>query len=95
MAVSNATSVAGSGHAASDTQTSQKGNIQRKTEDVVPLEEERVLIAGGGPVGLVLATVLSSYGIKSVILERNATTTKRVSSITLRLCQRADTVKMA
>ena len=40
------------------------------------LKDDCVLIAGGGPVGLVLATVLSYYGIRSVILERNATTTK-------------------
>jgi 2-polyprenyl-6-methoxyphenol hydroxylase-like FAD-dependent oxidoreductase len=35
-----------------------------------------VLIAGGGPVGLFLAIVLSHYGIRSVLLERNETTTK-------------------
>ena len=35
-----------------------------------------VLIAGGGPVGLLLATVLSHYGVRSVILERNCDTTK-------------------
>jgi FAD-dependent monooxygenase len=35
-----------------------------------------VLIAGGGPVGLLLATVLSHYGVPSVLLERNETTTK-------------------
>ncbi|EFX05670.1 FAD-binding domain containing protein [Grosmannia clavigera kw1407] len=34
-----------------------------------------VLIAGGGPVGLILARVLSFYGVKSVLFERNATTT--------------------
>ncbi|KAH6879566.1 FAD-binding domain-containing protein [Thelonectria olida] len=35
-----------------------------------------VLIAGGGPVGLLLARVLSFYGVKSVLFERNDTTTK-------------------
>jgi len=46
-----------------------------------PIEEENlpngtVLIAGGGPVGLLVATVLATYGVKSVLLERNKTTTK-------------------
>ncbi|KAF2491724.1 FAD-binding domain-containing protein [Lophium mytilinum] len=40
------------------------------------LPEDTVLIAGGGPVGLILATVLSFYGVKSLLLERNDTTTK-------------------
>ncbi|KAJ2905582.1 FAD binding domain-containing protein [Zalerion maritima] len=40
------------------------------------LAEGTVLIAGGGPVGLLLATVLSSYGVKSVLFERNKSTTK-------------------
>jgi len=35
-----------------------------------------VFIAGGGPVGILLATVLSHYGVRSVLLERNETTTK-------------------
>ncbi|KAJ5532324.1 FAD binding domain-containing protein [Penicillium frequentans] len=35
-----------------------------------------VLIAGGGPVGLLLARILSFYGVKSVLFERNLTTTK-------------------
>jgi FAD-dependent monooxygenase len=35
-----------------------------------------ILIAGGGPVGLLLAAVLSHFGTKSVICERNKTTTK-------------------
>ncbi|KAH7134300.1 FAD-binding domain-containing protein [Dactylonectria macrodidyma] len=35
-----------------------------------------VLIAGGGPVGLLLARVLSYYGVKSVLFERNKSTTK-------------------
>lgn len=35
-----------------------------------------VLIAGGGPVGLLLSAVLSRYRIKSVLFERNKSTTK-------------------
>lgn len=35
-----------------------------------------VLIAGGGPVGLLLARILSFYKVKSVLFERNLTTTK-------------------
>ena len=35
-----------------------------------------VLIAGGGPIGLLLACVLSFYGVRSVLFERNETTTK-------------------
>ncbi|KIX97076.1 uncharacterized protein Z520_07190 [Fonsecaea multimorphosa CBS 102226] len=40
------------------------------------LPDDCVFIAGGGPVGLTLAATLSYYGIKSVILERNETTTR-------------------
>ncbi|KIW05997.1 uncharacterized protein PV09_03180 [Verruconis gallopava] len=35
-----------------------------------------VVIAGGGPVGLLLATVLSHYGIRSLLFERNEATTR-------------------
>lgn len=45
-------------------------------QSIEVLEDDRVLIAGGGPVGLVLAKVLSYYGIKSLVLERNPTTTR-------------------
>ena len=34
-----------------------------------------VLIAGGGPVGLTLARVLSFYGTRSILFERSKTTT--------------------
>ncbi|KIW90831.1 uncharacterized protein Z519_08614 [Cladophialophora bantiana CBS 173.52] len=44
--------------------------------DVEVIPDSTILIAGGGPVGLTLATVLASYGVKSVVLERNATTTR-------------------
>ena len=39
------------------------------------LTPETVVIAGGGPVGLMLARILSTYGVKSMLLERNPTTT--------------------
>ena len=35
-----------------------------------------MLIAGGGPVGMTLAHVLAHYGIRSVLAERNETTTR-------------------
>ena len=35
-----------------------------------------VLVAGGGPTGLVLASVLSHYGINCVLVERNTHTTR-------------------
>ncbi len=35
-----------------------------------------VLIAGGGPVGMTLAHVLAHYGVRSILIERNATTTR-------------------
>jgi FAD-dependent monooxygenase len=38
--------------------------------------QDTVLIAGGGPVGLVLATTLSRRGIRSVVLERHPQPTK-------------------
>lgn len=44
--------------------------------EVEILPQGTVLIAGGGPVGLTLATVLAFYGVRSVVLERNATTTR-------------------
>lgn len=36
----------------------------------------QVLIAGGGPVGLMLAKVLTQFGVKVVVVERNTTTTR-------------------
>jgi NADPH-dependent 2,4-dienoyl-CoA reductase/sulfur reductase-like enzyme len=56
-------------HPASD----GEGNVPQQTE-ILPADT--VLIVGGGPVGLNLATVLAYYGVKSVVLERNETTTK-------------------
>ena len=45
------------------------------TQEEVVLPNGTVVIAGGGPVGLILASVLSHYGVKSVLFERNKTTT--------------------
>lgn len=56
---------------------SQENNHANGLEQrIETLEDDRILIAGGGPVGLVLAKVLSFYGVKSLILERNPTTTR-------------------
>lgn len=53
------------------------------TEHTERLDYGTVLITGGGPVGLMVATVLARYGVKSVVLERNESTTKYfVDSIT-------------
>ncbi|KAH7085896.1 FAD-binding domain-containing protein [Paraphoma chrysanthemicola] len=40
------------------------------------LEKDTVLILGGEPVGLVLAVALARYGVRSIVLERNLSTTK-------------------
>jgi 2-polyprenyl-6-methoxyphenol hydroxylase-like FAD-dependent oxidoreductase len=40
------------------------------------MKSTRVLIAGGGPVGLTLAIVLGRFGISTTVVERNATTTR-------------------
>jgi ribulose 1,5-bisphosphate synthetase/thiazole synthase len=62
-------------NSAKSTQTS--ANLKfTMAENIEVLPENAVLIAGGGPVGLLLATVLAHYGVKSVLLERNKTTTK-------------------
>jgi len=42
---------------------------------LVVLPSDTVFIAGGGPIGLLLAQVLSFYGVQSVLFERNKTTT--------------------
>jgi 2-polyprenyl-6-methoxyphenol hydroxylase-like FAD-dependent oxidoreductase len=38
--------------------------------------EVPVLIAGGGPVGMTLALNLARYGVRSILVERNPTTTR-------------------
>jgi FAD-dependent monooxygenase len=50
-------------------------------ENVEIVPDFCILIAGAGPVGLLLAVVLSSYGVKSILLERNQTTTKYVEEV--------------
>ncbi|KAM5356836.1 hypothetical protein ACJ41O_003482 [Fusarium nematophilum] len=44
--------------------------------EIEALPDDSVLIVGAGPVGLLLATTLAYYDIKSIVLERNSTTTK-------------------
>jgi 2-polyprenyl-6-methoxyphenol hydroxylase-like FAD-dependent oxidoreductase len=43
---------------------------------MVKMIETPVLVAGGGPVGMTLALNLAHYGIRSLVVERNATTTR-------------------
>jgi FAD-dependent monooxygenase len=43
---------------------------------VEELPSDSVLIVGGGPVGLVLALTLAHHGVRSVLVERNLTTTR-------------------
>ncbi|KAM5380838.1 hypothetical protein ACJZ2D_003362 [Fusarium nematophilum] len=38
--------------------------------------DDTVLVAGGGPAGLMVATVLAHFGIKPMVLERNNSATK-------------------
>jgi FAD-dependent monooxygenase len=40
------------------------------------LPDDHVLIAGGGPVGLVLALVLAHHGVPNVLLERSTAATR-------------------
>lgn len=63
------------------TPNGMNGQATEPTANATPMDVEilpqgTVLIAGGGPVGLTLATVLAFYGVKSVVLERNETTTR-------------------
>ena len=55
-------------------QAAESGSATTVKVEILP--QGTVLIAGGGPVGLTLATVLAFYGVKSVVLERNETTTR-------------------
>lgn len=52
----------------------RKQPVATMEKEILP--KDTVLIAGGGPVGLTLATVLAHYGVRSVILERNPETTR-------------------
>ncbi|TVY40340.1 FAD-dependent monooxygenase [Lachnellula subtilissima] len=58
----------------SSSQPSLQGAVAAEIPETLP--SDTVLIVGGGPVGLLLATVLAFYGVKSLLLERNETTTK-------------------
>ncbi|KAM5353698.1 hypothetical protein ACJ41O_000348 [Fusarium nematophilum] len=49
---------------------------ENRDDSILALPRGTVVIAGGGPVGLLLARVLSFHGVKSVLFERNKTTTK-------------------
>ena len=51
--------------------------------EVHTLGTDTVLVAGGGPVGLMVGTVLAQYGVKSIILERNDSTTQYTHKICL------------
>lgn len=48
-------------------------NSHNLDEHILP--DDTVVIAGGGPIGLFLARVLSFYGARSILFERNKTTT--------------------
>jgi FAD-dependent monooxygenase len=52
------------------------GNLN--TDGIHIISTDAVLISGGGPVGLMVAVVLARYGVPSIILERNLSTTKYV-----------------
>ncbi|KAA8641872.1 uncharacterized protein ATNIH1004_010811 [Aspergillus tanneri] len=43
---------------------------------VEELASDTILIVGGGPVGLILATTLAHHGVKSVLIESNLATTR-------------------
>jgi FAD-dependent monooxygenase len=47
-----------------------------QSESVETLQGDCVLIVGGGPVGLILATSLAHFGVRSILLERNLSTTR-------------------
>ncbi len=59
----------------------QTNGIHPAQAETEILPRDKVLIVGGGPVGLNLATVLAHYGVKSIVLERNSTTTRHLLSI--------------
>jgi NADPH-dependent 2,4-dienoyl-CoA reductase/sulfur reductase-like enzyme len=61
----------------------QTNGIKATSERTELLPQDCVLIVGGGPVGLKLATVLAYYGVKSIVLERNESTTKSVATLSV------------
>jgi 2-polyprenyl-6-methoxyphenol hydroxylase-like FAD-dependent oxidoreductase len=54
----------------------RKTGTMRNPETAPAAIETPVLIAGGGPVGMTLALELARYGVRSVLVERNPTTTR-------------------
>ncbi|KIW76367.1 hypothetical protein Z517_11113 [Fonsecaea pedrosoi CBS 271.37] len=60
----------------SNGQTNHSHHGDGPAQECHVLPKGTVLIAGGGPVGLILAKVLSHYGTRSVLFERNQTTTR-------------------
>lgn len=50
------------------------GGVNKNHFEALP--DDCVFIAGGGPVGMTTATVLAFYGVRSIVLERNKSTTK-------------------
>jgi heterodisulfide reductase subunit A-like polyferredoxin len=50
------------------------------------LDDDCVLIAGGGPIGMLVAIVLAHYGVKSLVLERNETTTESANQNEMLKC---------
>lgn len=58
----------------SEETTAASDNVLPHETEILP--QDSVLIIGGGPVGLCLSVTLAHFGVKSVVLERNETTTK-------------------
>ena len=54
--------------------SSQRDAKSESESEVLP--NDCVFIAGAGPVGMLVATTLAFYGVKSILMERNHTTTK-------------------
>jgi 2-polyprenyl-6-methoxyphenol hydroxylase-like FAD-dependent oxidoreductase len=52
------------------------GNSLKSMGEFMNLPDTQIFIAGAGPVGMTLALELAHHGIKSVIVERNPTTTR-------------------
>lgn len=59
---------------ATSTPFNGSSGLESTQEEV--LSNDTVLILGGGPVGMMTASTLAFYGIRSVVLERNFTTTR-------------------
>jgi FAD-dependent monooxygenase len=48
----------------------------RPTSEPHKVPDDTVLVIGGGPVGLMVASVLAYFGVRSIVLERNAEPTR-------------------